>query len=106
MVHSFCPGYGSEPRDFDIGLLYDPSRIAESETCAKLERALCDAGFEVQHNQPYPGTGDGINTYFRNILPLDYVPVELEINERLLLAPNVLERLAAVTSALLLTRVR
>lgn len=84
-VHSFTPVHGAAPRDFEIGILYDPSRRAERALAAIWQRRLREAwpGLRVRRNAPYRGGSDGLTTALRRELPVrHYLGLELELNQR------------------------
>jgi predicted N-formylglutamate amidohydrolase len=84
-VHSFTPSLHGRARKGDVGLLYDPSRRAESEFVRLATRPLRDAGLHVRLNYPYRGTSDCLNVFCRRVLPARvYVGIEIELNQRLL----------------------
>lgn len=86
-VHSFAPMMDGEPRDADIGLLYDPARKNEvafvKEWLAELHQAMPDA--KLRRNYPYKGAADGLTTALRRKWDdAVYAGIELEINQALL----------------------
>lgn len=87
--HSFTPVLDGEVRNADIGLLYDPARRGEVALCARWKASLaaCDPTLRVRRNYPYAGKGDGLTAYLRRRFPpSSYVGVELEVNQRIVLA--------------------
>lgn len=83
--HSFTPEVDGKARNADIGLLYDPTRLAEADLCAGWKASLKVSAPEliVRRNYPYAGKGDGLTAWFRQHLPADaYVGIELEINQK------------------------
>lgn len=87
--HSFTPVLNGEVRHADVGLLYDPARHGEIALCACWKAALAarDPMLRVRRNYPYAGKGDGLTAYLRRQFPpAVYVGVELEINQRIVLA--------------------
>ncbi|HJV73041.1 MAG TPA: N-formylglutamate amidohydrolase [Noviherbaspirillum sp.] len=83
--HSFTPELNGELRNADIGLLYDPSRLAEAGLCRRWRIALQSyAGtLKARMNYPYTGTSDGFTVYLRRRFPADsYLGIELEINQK------------------------
>lgn len=83
--HSFTPELNGKLRNADIGLLYDPRRPGESELCERWKAALkaCAPALRVRRNYPYAGKDDGLTTWFRRqLLPDNYVGIELEINQK------------------------
>ena len=86
-VHSFTPVIQGKPRQADIGLLYDPSRVAERELCRRWQGLLLAVAPDwcVRRNYPYRGIQDGLVTALRKEFPgTAYVGVELEVNQRFL----------------------
>jgi predicted N-formylglutamate amidohydrolase len=85
--HSFTPRLHGRVRRADVGLLYDPARRGESDLCALWKTALENVATEltVRRNSPYAGKNDGLTTHLRlRHRPSEYVGIELEINQRLL----------------------
>lgn len=89
-LHSFTPQLGSELRQAEMGLLYDPQRKPERELCARWQVALRQVfpGFRIRLNYPYRGTSDGHTTALRKMFSAKkYAGVELEVNQRLFTQP-------------------
>lgn len=87
--HSFTPELDGVLRDADVGLLYDPARRSERALCDRWHAALgaADPSLRIRRNYPYPGKADGLTTFLRRRFPADrYVGIELEINQRHVLA--------------------
>lgn len=85
-IHTFTPLYCGQRRRFDIGFLFDPSRIAESRLCMKWGAALQKARprCRVRFNQPYLGIDDGLTTTNRRrFQPNEYIGVEVEVNNHI-----------------------
>jgi predicted N-formylglutamate amidohydrolase len=87
--HSFTPELHGTVRNADIGWLYDPRRPAERDLClhwmAALKRLRPD--LRLRRNYPYQGKGDGLTTLLRKRHGPDlYVGMELEVNQRFVLA--------------------
>jgi predicted N-formylglutamate amidohydrolase len=81
-VHTFTPVLGEEPRDFDVGVLYDPKRAREKELSLAIGDVLGELGLRVRRNAPYRGVADGMTTAFRRRLPQErYLGLELEFNQ-------------------------
>ncbi len=90
-VHSFTPVLDGETRTADVGLLYDPARHAERNTCLRWAELLRqrDAGLRVRRNYPYRGAADGLPTWLRRRFPASaYLGVELEANQAYLAGPR------------------
>lgn len=85
-VHSFTDVLNGQVRSVDIGLLFDPTRRAESELCTAWLKGLqstCDG--RIRFNEPYLGTDDGLTTAIRMQFPDQaYAGVEVEIRQGLL----------------------
>lgn len=83
-IHTFTPSLNGRERAFDIGLLYDPSRKAEKQFCSKWKHALQheNSVLRIKMNQPYKGKSDGFTTYLRHRLGVQYVGIELEVNQK------------------------
>lgn len=87
--HSFTPELDGVVRRTDVGLLYDPRRPGEVETSARWQRSLAAVApqLRVRRNYPYAGKADGLTSHLRKRFPPgDYVGIELEINQRIVLA--------------------
>lgn len=84
-IHTFTPILHGKLRDFEIGVLYDPSRKEEEKFSRLLKKNLMDnlPDLRVKMNQPYKGTDDGFTTYLRNKFePELYSGIELEVNQK------------------------
>jgi predicted N-formylglutamate amidohydrolase len=87
--HSFTPVLNGSVRRADVGLLYDPARRGESALCGRWKDSLRAAApaLRVRRNYPYAGKGDGLTAHLRRTFaPGIYVGVELEVNQRIVLA--------------------
>jgi predicted N-formylglutamate amidohydrolase len=87
--HSFTPVLDGRVRHADVGLLYDPARPGESELAARWKAALAATAPElrVRRNHPYAGRDDGLTSQLRRRFPpTTYVGIELELNQRFVLA--------------------
>ncbi len=87
--HSFTPELDGKVRRADVGLLYHPGRQGEVEVCARWKASLAAMAPElrVRRNYPYAGKGDGLTAHLRRGFPPGaYVGIELEINQRIVLA--------------------
>jgi hypothetical protein len=72
-----------------VGLLYDPRREGEVALCARWQAALSggEAGWRVRRNYPYQGKADGLTAALRKrYTDAEYVGVELEVNQRIVVA--------------------
>jgi predicted N-formylglutamate amidohydrolase len=87
--HSFTPELDGKVRCADVGLLYDPGRPGEAALCARWKASLAALAPElrVSRNYPYAGKADGLTSELRmHFPPGAYVGVELEVNQRIVLA--------------------
>jgi predicted N-formylglutamate amidohydrolase len=83
--HSFTPELDGELRQADIGLLYDPARVAEKQLCLGWQQAMArrDVRLSIRRNYPYRGDADGLTTTLRRLFPVEaYLGVELEVNQK------------------------
>ncbi len=86
--HSFTPELDGIVRAADVGLLYDPARAGEAALCREWRACLKsrEPSLRVRRNYPYTGKSDGFAAYLRDRFGADeYIGIELEINQRLLL---------------------
>ncbi|PNW29243.1 N-formylglutamate amidohydrolase [Formosa algae] len=83
-IHSFTPVLKGEQRTCDIGLLYDTERVEESKFCKtfKSNLHLENPRLKIRFNYPYLGKADGLTTYLRKQHPLNYIGIELEVNQK------------------------
>ncbi|KAB7753953.1 N-formylglutamate amidohydrolase [Mycolicibacterium mucogenicum] len=87
--HSFTPELDGVVRRADVGLLYDPRRRGEVQVSMRWQASLAALRPElrVRRNYPYAGKGDGLTSHLRKRFgPSEYVGVELEINQRIVVA--------------------
>lgn len=87
--HSFTPVLDGRVRHADVGLLYDPARPGEAALCARWKAAFGTAApdLRVRRNHPYAGRDDGLTSHLRRRFPpTAYVGIELELNQRFVLA--------------------
>lgn len=87
--HSFTPVLDGTIRTADVGLLYDPARSAEVALCRQWLACLTERepALKVRRNYPYTGRSDGFTSYLRRHFEAgDYIGVELEINQQIVLA--------------------
>jgi predicted N-formylglutamate amidohydrolase len=87
--HSFTAELDGAVRGADVGLLYHPGRRGEAELCARWKEVLAAIAPElrVRRNYPYAGKGDGLTSHLRlRFAPCDYVGIELEVNQGIVLA--------------------
>jgi len=86
-IHSFTPVLGSEVRNNDVGLLYDPKRKDEQRFAIDWEHALeqqSKVPVRVRRNYPYRGISDGHVTDLRRLYPSGYLGFEVEVNQAFL----------------------
>lgn len=86
-VHSFTPILNTVERRCDVGLLFD-SKIKEEKAFCKLLKdqiKTLDPELNVRYNYPYLGKADGFTSYLRKQFPKNYIGIELEVNQKLLL---------------------
>jgi len=105
-IHSFTPVLHGERRDFEIGLLYDPSRLSERALARELAARLrhLQPDLRVRRNAPYRGVADGLATALRRELPnARYVGLEIELNQRALARPGAASAFAALLARALTT---
>ncbi len=87
--HSFTAELDGRVRSADVGLLYHPGRRGEAEMCAHWKESLAAFAPElrVRRNYPYAGKGDGLTSHLRrHFAQSDYVGIELEVNQGIVLA--------------------
>jgi predicted N-formylglutamate amidohydrolase len=86
--HSFTPELDGVVRNADIGLLYDPRRPAERALCERWRETLQARAphLRVRRNYPYRGYHDGLTTHLRRCFRRGYLGVEIEVNQRRVLA--------------------
>lgn len=85
-IHSFTPRLGSEIRNADIGLLYDPGRKTERKLCVSLQDTMREISGEwkVRRNYPYRGNADGFTTWLRKKYNDEqYRGIEIEVNQKI-----------------------
>jgi predicted N-formylglutamate amidohydrolase len=85
-VHSFTPELHGAVRRADIGLLYAPTRPAETEFCRRWQATIAclDPALRVRRNYPYRGVSDCLVTTLRRQFAGErYLGVEIEVNQKL-----------------------
>ena len=83
--HSFTPVFNGVDRRADIGLLYDPSRLAEKQLARSIatEIGRVRPDWKIRMNDPYRGTANGLGQqHRRRYSGARLVTVELEVNCR------------------------
>ncbi|WKN30792.1 N-formylglutamate amidohydrolase [Porifericola rhodea] len=84
-IHTFTPDWQGQSRPTDIGILFDPTRSFETEISLELKSklAILLPGMQIDLNEPYKGTDDGLTTSLRNIYDDQlYAGIEIEINQK------------------------
>ena len=83
-IHSFTPNLNGDERIGDIGLLYDSRKKKEREFCKKLKDKFLqqNPNLKVRFNYPYLGKADGFTTFLRKQFPMNYLGIEIEINQK------------------------
>lgn len=103
-VHSFTPILKGKKRKTDIGLLYDPKSPKEKTFCTQWKKWLSqNSDYQVKLNYPYKGSSDGLTRILRRKFPKNYLGIELEINQKLLLNEKSAEEVAGVIYESLIT---
>jgi len=88
--HSFTPQLDGLVRNCDVGLLYDPARHGEVGLSKAWQEAIQTASphCKVRRNYPYAGKNDGLTTTLRRRHSAEeYVGIELELNQKLVVKP-------------------
>lgn len=93
--HSFDPALDPANRQFDLGVLYDPTHAFEAELAERMLFQLRTAGLAVRANQPYGGGGAAICTSFRRELGDRYAGIQLETSHAVTQTANGCARVAA-----------
>jgi len=86
--HSFTPVLNGHARTCDVGLLYDPARSGETMLAESWKTAFAEQvpDLRVRRNYPYAGNGDGLTRSLRRrFSPSQYVGIEIELNQALVL---------------------
>ena len=82
-VHTFTPMFRGTKRDFDVGVLYDPSRNWESQLSHRMAGSLNEENIHAVLNRPYLGTDDGFTTALRRDFENSrYAGIEIEVSNR------------------------
>lgn len=87
--HSFTPELHGVVRQADVAWLYDPARPGESAIARRWQQALARRATDLalRRNYPYRGAADGLARSLRRQHADEvYVGVELELNQRFVLA--------------------
>ncbi|WJJ96012.1 N-formylglutamate amidohydrolase [Algibacter luteus] len=83
-MHSFTPILNKVERQCDVGLLYDSKKQSEKifATNFKVELKAQNPNLNIRFNYPYLGKADGFTTYLRKQFPLNYLGIEVEVNQK------------------------
>lgn len=84
-AHTFTPVLQGTIRTADVGLLYDPGRLAEAVFCGHWAETLKEElpHASVRKNYPYRGISDGLTTFLRRRYDTgNYIGIELEVNQK------------------------
>jgi predicted N-formylglutamate amidohydrolase len=87
-VHSCTDILNGRPRDLDIALLFDETRVREQEFCDRCRAALRQRAGDLRYpfNEPYRGADDGLTTMLRSRhAPDDYLGIEIEVRQGMIL---------------------
>jgi predicted N-formylglutamate amidohydrolase len=85
-VHSFTARLRGQTRPIDLGLMYDPRCLGESELANQWVSALAAAEprLRVRCNQPYHGADPYFQSYLRDqFRSARYLAIQIEINQKL-----------------------
>jgi predicted N-formylglutamate amidohydrolase len=99
-MHSFTPIYEGARRAVEIGVLFDD----ETELALGLQRALADAGFRVEQNEPYSGKNGLMYAVDRHARAHGRRAVELEVRQDLSVVPDVRARVVGAVARFLSAR--
>lgn len=81
--HSYTPVLNGKVRNYDAGILYDPSRPEETDLCRKLIKHMNRKGVKTVANKPYKGSADGHTTALRKEFSSDrYIGIEIELSQK------------------------
>lgn len=84
-VHTFTPDFFGEKREVEVGLLFDESRVHETEFCTEWHKQILKImpELDARFNEPYKGADDGFTTYLRTKFPDGtYLGLELEVSQK------------------------
>jgi predicted N-formylglutamate amidohydrolase len=107
-LHSFTPVLSGKKRNADMGILYDPSRKREKAFAMKLQEILSDwTKLRIRRNYPYRGNADGFTTALRrSFSEPDYLGIEIEINQGMIMGNRYKNRQIADSISLSLDQIR
>lgn len=84
-MHTFTPVWQGKKRKTDIGILFDEKRRLESKVALTLKNQLHQLAplLQVDCNEPYKGTDDGLTTALRKKFGAKaYSGIEIEVNQK------------------------
>lgn len=83
-IHSFTPELSGNIRNADLGVLYDSQHKEEQEFCKLFKAKLLKEhpSLNIRFNYPYLGKADGFTTYLRKQFPINYMGIEIEVNQK------------------------
>ncbi len=89
-IHSFTPEWNGEERLTDIGILFDPDRKHEAAFCGVLINELTQSlpSNIISANMPYQGIDDGFTTFLRKKFGVNYLGIEIEVNQKFVKTAN------------------
>lgn len=96
-VHSFTPEFGDQPREMEIGILFDRYRAVAQ----RLQLLLDGAGFRAALNAPYSGLGGMMFAANRHGRQHGVVYLEIEVRQDLITVPAKARALARRIAAAL-----
>jgi predicted N-formylglutamate amidohydrolase len=96
-IHSFDPLLEPDKRQFDVGVLFDPSRAAEAAIAESLRQDLLAVGYDACANAPYLGIDEGMTTSLRErFAAAMYVGIEIEVSQSLATVRPQAEKLSQI----------
>lgn len=87
--HSFTPEMNGVTRQADVAWLYNPQRAGEKQLAQQWLLALQQTrpDLKLRRNYPYEGKADGLTSLLRKRHPPEaYIGMELEVNQRFVIA--------------------
>jgi predicted N-formylglutamate amidohydrolase len=98
--HSFSPQLDPAKRDFDVGVLFDPSHDFEANIALEMVDLLNHAGLRTRANQPYSGAGAALVTGLRNSRrTMKYAGIEIEASHAVTAQAGGCDRISAAVAA-------
>ena len=84
-IHSFTPVLGTQQRNTEVGLLYDPRYLGERRFATQVKTHLnkhCSS-LRIRKNYPYQGKADGHVTALRKLYHGSaYIGIEIELGQQ------------------------